>query len=173
MLEKGLVNDPHHFKGSPWALFPSLECSLSRSSAETRERETEMHRSCTACRSQTSWSVWTGMSILLGRSFQAPGSHWRPTLQSHCLLAIMWIPSWSFKKLFVFLFSINKSLCGDTAQEVRAVVWQSEGCRFEPTLGVSKCPWARRLTPDCSWRAGWYFPWQPIAVGVWIGEWEA
>ena len=22
----------------------------------------------------------------------------------------------------------------------RAVVWQSEGCRFDPTLGVSKCP---------------------------------
>ena len=27
-----------------------------------------------------------------------------------------------------------------TAQEVRAVVWQSEACRFDPTLGVSKCP---------------------------------
>ena len=26
---------------------------------------------------------------------------------------------------------------GDVAQEVRAVVWQSEGCRFDPTLGVS------------------------------------
>ena len=26
------------------------------------------------------------------------------------------------------------------AQEVRAVVWQSEGCQFDPTLGVSKCP---------------------------------
>ena len=25
-------------------------------------------------------------------------------------------------------------------QEVRAVVWQSEGCRFDPTLGVSKSP---------------------------------
>ena len=24
--------------------------------------------------------------------------------------------------------------------KVRAVVWQSEGCRFDPTLGVSKCP---------------------------------
>ena len=22
----------------------------------------------------------------------------------------------------------------------RAIVWQSEGCRFDPTLGVSKCP---------------------------------
>ena len=29
---------------------------------------------------------------------------------------------------------------GDMAQEVRAVVWQAEGCRFDPTLGVSKCP---------------------------------
>ena len=26
------------------------------------------------------------------------------------------------------------------AQEVRAVVWQSEGRRFDPTLGVSRCP---------------------------------
>ena len=25
---------------------------------------------------------------------------------------------------------------GDVAQEVRAVVWQSEGCRFDPTLGM-------------------------------------
>ena len=29
---------------------------------------------------------------------------------------------------------------GDVAQEVRAVVWQSEGRRFDPTLGMSKCP---------------------------------
>ena len=29
---------------------------------------------------------------------------------------------------------------GAVAQEVRAVVWQSEDCRFDPTLGVSKCP---------------------------------
>ena len=50
----------------------------------------------------------------------------------------------------------------------RAVVWQSEGCRFDPTLGVSKCPWARHLTPNCSWWAGWYLAWQPIAVGVWM-----
>ena len=35
---------------------------------------------------------------------------------------------------------------GDMAQEVRAVVRQSEGRRFDPTLGVSKCPWARH--PD-------------------------
>ena len=42
-----------------------------------------------------------------------------------------------------------------------------------PTLGVSKCPWARRLTPDCSWRAGWCLAWRPIAVGVWMCEWEA
>ena len=62
---------------------------------------------------------------------------------------------------------------GDVAQEVRAVVWQSEGCRFDPTLGVLKCPWARHLTPNSSWRAGWYLAWQPIAVGVWVGEWEA
>ena len=29
---------------------------------------------------------------------------------------------------------------GDMAQEVGAVVWQSEGCRFDPTLSVSKYP---------------------------------
>ena len=29
---------------------------------------------------------------------------------------------------------------GDMGQEVRAVVWQSEGGRFDPTLGVSNCP---------------------------------
>ena len=28
----------------------------------------------------------------------------------------------------------------DMAQEVRAVIWQSEGCRFDTSLGVSKCP---------------------------------
>ena len=32
------------------------------------------------------------------------------------------------------------SIRGDMDQEGRAVVWQSEGCRFDPTLGVSKCP---------------------------------
>ena len=38
---------------------------------------------------------------------------------------------------------------GDMAQEVRAVVWQLEGCRFDPTLGLLKCPSARHLTPPC------------------------
>ena len=70
--------------------------------------------------------------------------------------------------------SLSVGRCGSGG---RAVVWQSEGCRFDPTLGVSKCPWARHLTPNCSWRAGWYLAWQPIAVGVWMcvwkGEWEA
>ena len=55
-------------------------------------------------------------------------------------------------------------------QEVRAVIWQSEGCRFNPTLGMSKCPWARHLTPNCSSRAGWYLAWQPIPVNVWIRD---
>ena len=62
----------------------------------------------------------------------------------------------------------SSAIWGDMAQEVRAVAWQSEGCRFDPTLGVSKCPWARHLTPNCSWWAGWYLAWQPIAVGVWM-----
>ena len=70
-------------------------------------------------------------------------------------------------------FYIGKHLNGgDVAQEVRAVVWQSEGCRFDPTLGVSKCPWARNLTPNCSWRTGWYLAWQPIACWcVNVCEW--
>ena len=53
-------------------------------------------------------------------------------------------------------FFTSQNLGGDVAQEVRAVVWQSEGCRFDPTLGVSKCPWARHLTPQLlltSWLA--------------------
>ena len=29
---------------------------------------------------------------------------------------------------------------GDIAQEVRPVIWQSEGCRFNPTMGVLMCP---------------------------------
>ena len=52
---------------------------------------------------------------------------------------------------------------------------QSADCRFDPTLDMSKCPWARHLTPNCSWWAGWHLEWQPIAVGVWVcvwmGEW--
>ena len=88
--------------------------------------------------------------------------------------------------LFLFLFHCLFSLTlfgscvwvlGNVAQEVRAVVWQSEGYWFDPTLGVSKCPRARHLTPNCSWWAGWYLAWQPITVGVWMcvwmGEWEA
>ena len=73
--------------------------------------------------------------------------------------------------------SVHVQLNGRCCSGGRAVVWQSEGCRFDSTLGVSKCPWARHLTPNCSWRAGWYLAWQPIAVGVWMcvwmGEWEA
>ena len=79
--------------------------------------------------------------------------------------AIAWV------RIFGTLLATNVwKRCGSGG---RAVVWQSEGCRFDPTLGVSKCPWARHLTPNCSWRAGWYLAWQLIAVGVWMGEWEA
>ena len=84
---------------------------------------------------------------------------------------------------FIYLFlttSVLQYFCrllGRYGSGGRAVVWQSEGCRFDPTLGVSKCPWARHLTLNCSWRAGWYLAWQPIAIGVWMcvwtGEWEA
>ena len=65
----------------------------------------------------------------------------------------------------------------DIAQEVELSSGSRRVAGSIPTLGVSKCPWARHLTPDCSWRAGWYLAWQPIAVGVWMcvwmGEWEA
>jgi len=40
------------------------------------------------------------------------------------------------------------------AQEVRAVVWQAESCRFEV------CPWARHhLNSNCSSRVGCYLAW--------------
>ena len=42
--------------------------------------------------------------------------------------------------LFVFLQELFIYIGGDVAREVRAVAWQAEGCRFDPTLGVSKCP---------------------------------
>ena len=38
---------------------------------------------------------------------------------------------WNFPEIQVYTNG------GDMAQEVRAVVWQSEGCQFDPTLGVS------------------------------------
>ena len=81
-------------------------------------------------------------------------------------------------KMGHFYFSIVakvslKIVMGATlAQEGRAVIWQLEG-RLDPALGVTKYPWAGYLTPNCSWRAGWCLAWQPIAVGVWMGEWEA
>ena len=39
---------------------------------------------------------------------------------------------------------------------IKAPQWlrHLEGSRFDPALGVSTCPWARRRTPDCSGRAG-------------------
>ena len=70
--------------------------------------------------------------------------------------------------LFTAFCSLKHALLlgGDVAQDVLLSSGKSEGCRFDPTLGVSKCPWARHLTPNCSWWAGWYLAWQPIAVGV-------
>ena len=51
--------------------------------------------------------------------------------------------------------------------EVRAVVWQSEGCRFDPTLDIVLEQDTRRAI------APGYFAWQPITIGVWLCEWEA
>ena len=62
----------------------------------------------------------------------------------------------SFDKLHDILMGKCKNITfkmGRYGSGGRAVVWQSEGCRFDPTLGVSKCPWARRLILNCSWRA--------------------
>ena len=44
------------------------------------------------------------------------------------------------EKYCVALYGRLVPSVADMAQEVRAVVWQSEGCWFDPTLGVSKCP---------------------------------
>ena len=38
---------------------------------------------------------------------------------------------------FYLNYTFHVGRCGSGG---RAVVWQSEGCRFDPTLGVSKCP---------------------------------
>ena len=35
---------------------------------------------------------------------------------------------------------MNDNNVGYMAQEVKAVVWQSDGCQFDPTLGMLKCP---------------------------------
>ena len=60
-------------------------------------------------------------------------------------------------------------LGGDVAQEVRAVVWglpvRSHPGRVEVSL--SKTP---NLTPDCSWRAGWYLACQSPLVCEWVNE---
>ena len=100
--------------------------------------------------------------LLLCHRFRCSHNGW------HWILWVQYIRGKSYNII------LHLGRCGSGG---RAVVWQSEGCRFDPTLGVSKCPWARHLTPNCSWRAGWYLAWQPIAVGVWMcvwmGEWEA
>ena len=68
--------------------------------------------------------------------------------------------------------TLTEALRGATmAQEVRAVVWQSKGSQTTATLGMSKCPRARHLTPNCSWRAGWYLAWHPIAIGMCVNGW--
>ena len=43
---------------------------------------------------------------------------------------------------------LNMSDKGDVAQEVRPVVWQSEGCRFDPTLGVSEVSLSKTPNPQ-------------------------
>ena len=75
-----------------------------------------------------------------------------------CLFLTTILPDPSINH-FHSLVHLGPSLVGRCGSGGRAVVWQSEGCRFDPTLGVSKCPWARHLTPNCSWWAGWYLAW--------------
>ena len=93
-----------------------------------------------------------------------------------CLLPFVAHPSWgSTRCAFCDAFLLT------TVVQSRGVIRILKHCGLSQKLfwgaGVSKCPWARHLTPNCSWRAGWYLAWQPIAVGVWMclwmGEWEA
>ena len=57
-----------------------------------------------------------------------------PDVLRQLLLSCPWWKCWN-------VIVWTGALCGgDIALEVRAVVWQSEGCRFDATLGVSKCP---------------------------------
>ena len=62
--------------------------------------------------------------------------------------------TYDYSSSVIELTFIKSDLVGRCGSGGRAVVWQSEGCWFDSTLGVSKCPWARHLTPNCSWRAG-------------------
>ena len=36
---------------------------------------------------------------------------------------------------------------------------------------MSKCPWARHWTPNCSWRAGQHLAWQPTTISVRMYVW--
>ena len=71
---------------------------------------------------------------------------------------------WARTQYWLKTVQIGRWYGGHMALEVRAVVWQSEGCRFNP-----------HLLPT-SWLVP-YLAWQPITVGVWMcmwmGEWEA
>ena len=44
------------------------------------------------------------------------------------------------KEAVVGVFLDIEKAWGRCGSGGRAVFWQSEGCRFDPTLGVSKCP---------------------------------
>ena len=61
------------------------------------------------------------------------------------------------------------------AQEVRVVVWQSEGCRFDTTLGVSvslsKTPNPQLLLT--SWLVPCMAANRGVCVCVCVCEWEA
>ena len=62
------------------------------------------------------------------------------------------------------------------AQEVRAVVWQSEGCWFDPTLGVLEVSSSKTPNPQLlltSWLVPCMAANRRWCVCVWMGEWEA
>ena len=59
----------------------------------------------------------------------------------------------------------HRSVFPTLPQEVRAIYWQSEGCRFDPSPScVSKCPWAETQPPVAPQPAGWCLAFQPVAV---------
>ena len=169
-----------HMLLSRWPPFPGTPCLFQQDNARPHSAGVtttwlRRHRVCAwlVCMQSRSVSYWKCMAHHEGEN-QTTGER-RPQAVEQLKSCIH--QEWAKLQL---QNSYNRYLQfpngGDVAQ-VKAVVWQSEGCRFDPTLGVSKCPWARHLTPNRSWRAGWYLAWQPIAVGVWMcvwmGEWEA
>ena len=80
-----------------------------------------------------SLSVLHGYAASLATPAEVNGSPWI----SHRINVTF---DWPTSDCYDYRFAIAMIGGGDMAQGVRAVVWQSEGCWFDPTLGVSKYP---------------------------------